>query len=275
MKRHLWQVHSEGNGNYFECKEDGCNLRFKSNSNLKSHLWSVHSKGDGKYFYCTEIGCEYRCKRNDDLKKHICFVHNKGNKLCDYCAKKFYKTYSFEDKNASTVHICKTCHNTATGKKIRVEHQLVHYLEKTELKDFIISKDKIIKHNNCETKRRPDVIISVDVDFQIIIECDEDGHNDHNETCETGRMNEIMDEFDDSRVVFIRWNPNNFYIGEVRQKINFQDKLDLLLKLIRKLCLQRTTMDDNTIIYYMFYNDFSHLFSKSLPNKKIFSEDDI
>ena len=45
--------------------------------------------------------------------------------------------------------------------------------------------------------------------LHIVVECDENQHQWENYSCETGRMNEILDEIKEGRVVFIRWNPDH------------------------------------------------------------------
>ena len=256
--------------NKFICEE--CKKEYSTNGSLKSHLWGVHNIGNGTLFECTEDVCEFTCKSNGDLKRHLSNVHDIGPNRCDYCNKNRFKLNSYTDRNAGNVSICRNCYKKETGYTNRVEKQMVEYLEKTEIKEYIIQKDKIVKGNICDTKRRPDLLIGSTDDCIIDIECDEDQHRGYNPECEIGRMNEIMDEMSDLALSFIRWNPDYYEFNGKRGNKSRQQRLELLLKLVRKVSRKKS---DTVTVYYMFYSKDNPVITKELNVKMIYDENDI
>jgi hypothetical protein len=88
------------------------------------------------------------------------------------------------------------------------------------------------------------------------IECDENGHNGYELSCETARMNNIMaswlqEEHTLQPVVFIRFNPDKFTVDGVRQKVDITDRFDALAEQIETFDPQPGR---SLTIVYMFYN---------------------
>jgi len=139
---------------------------------------------------------------------------------------------------------------------------LQEYIKKTELKNYIILQNRIIKGNSCNTNCRPDLMLSSSKELTIFVECDEFQHSGY--SFETERMNAIIDEITDHRVVFIRWNPDGYMVKKHRGKVNREQRLEMLVELIRKLCNKRWKEEDNICVYYMFYTNESPIIIKSL-----------
>ena len=270
LKKHLWQVHTIGEGEWFNCSN--CDYKCKTNGDLKVHLWQVHTIGEGKWFNCSE--CDYKCKNNKHLKRHLSNVHDIGNLTCNYCQKNVFHLNDYTDKNTGKVKICRDCYNKATGYSTKKEKQMVEYIKKTELKHYIILQDKIIKGDYCGTKCRPDLMLSSSKELTIFVECDEFQHSGYPPDCETGRMNEIIDEVKGHRVVFIRWNPDGYMVKKHRGKVNREQRLEMLVELIRKLCNKRWKEKDNIMVYYMFYTDDNPIITESLERKIIYEKED-
>ena len=249
------------NRNKTEHKCYVCDKVSSSNSILKQHLWQVHHKGEGKIFKCPEEGCKYECKSNSNLKRHLSGVHDIGDYECHTCLKMVYKLLpDFRDPNVTNreeiiKNSCRLCFRKITGYESRVEKQMVEYIEQDiRLKPYINLKDKILKGTSCDTKRRPDLMISSTEELVIIIECDEKQHRGYDPSCEMGRMDEILDELKGSRAIFIRWNPDYCKNNGVRLCKTRDDRLNELKDLIFNLTNKKNWNDDYTMVYYMYHN---------------------
>ena len=249
------------NGEIFKCIEDNCNYESKSNGHLKRHLWQVHNIGDGKIFKCTEQDCDYECKSNGHLKRHLSNVHDIGDYECSICAKMVFKLLpdyinpKVTNRKDIIVNSCRNCYKKITGFTSRIEKDMVEYIEQNEtIKKYIILKDQIIKGSDCNTKRRPDLMIGSTKELILIVECDEHQHSWYNSSCEIGRMDEILDELKDTRTIFIRWNPDNYKITGNYNKKKKNERLVELENLILKLINTKNWENDYTMVFYMYYN---------------------
>jgi hypothetical protein len=261
LKIHLWQVHSIGEGKIFKCNERDCDYECKSNGNLKTHLWQVHSIGEGKIFKCTEKNCDYECKLNGSLKTHLSGVHDIGDYECQICFKMVFKLLpDFDNPNVNNrkeiiKNACRNCFKEITGYTSRAEKQMIEYIQQDKyISPYIYSKDKILKGASCNTKRRPDLVISSTEELVIVIECDEKQHQSYNASCEMGRMDEILDELKGCRTIFIRWNPDYCKYNGIRLSKTRDNRLIELKELILNLIKNNWT-DDYTMVYYMYYNE--------------------
>ena len=262
FKRHLWQVHNIGDGKIFKCTQDNCDYECKSNSHFKRHLWQVHNIGDGKIFKCTQDNCDYESKSNSHFKRHLSTVHDIGDYECSICAKMVFKLLpdyinpKVTTKNDIIKNSCRNCYKKITGYNSRIEKDMVESLEQNEtIKEYIMLKDKIIKGSDCNTKRRPDLMIGSTQELIIILECDEHQHSGYNSLCEMGRMDEIFDELKDTRTIFIRWNPDNYKITGNYNKKKKDERLNELKNLILKLINKKNWENDYTMVFYMYYNN--------------------
>nr|QBK91931.1 MAG: uncharacterized protein LCPAC304_02730 [Pithovirus LCPAC304] len=113
--------------------------------------------------------------------------------------------------------------------------------------------DTIVAHDSCDTKRRPDLLLSSG-SLHMIVECDENQHrhSNYNPTCEWGRMDEILDEFKEGKVVFVRWNPDRYTVPKGTKRKSRKERLKLLINTL--IYLAQTPIDDPITIYYMFYD---------------------
>ena len=259
LKTHLWLVHNIGEGEIFKCSE--CDYECKSKRNLKIHLWCVHNMGEGKIFKCSECECDYECKTNSHMKRHLSNVHDIGNLECPICLKMVFNLLPeyINPKITTRTEIiktsCRNCYKKITGYSSRIEKQMVEYLKKNNnIQPYIMSKDKIIKGSDCNTKRRPDLIIGSNNELIIIVDCDEKQHIGYNPSCEMGRMDEILDELKNTRTIIIRWNPDICKNNGKKLKKNREERLIELENLIIQLINKKDWDNQYTMIYYMYYN---------------------
>jgi len=214
---------------------------------LTRHLWQVHDIGNGKIFTCDH--CDGKFKRNGDLKRHLENVHDIGNKVCQYCTGNCFRLRLYKDKNTGQVKICSKCYKKATGYTCRAEEDMVKFLRNHEIfSKYIVSTDKIVANDSCNTKRCPDTLMSSG-DQHIIVECDEKQHIHYNPSCESGRIDEILDEFKSGKVVFIRWNPDHYKTKKGIKKLNRKERLKKLEETI--INITKNPPEDHIKVIYM------------------------
>ena len=259
----------------FNC--DKCDFNTEYKSTLKRHKASVHNI-DVRWFYCDQPNCDHKCKHNSDLKRHLQNLHDMGDKECEICFGNCFSLTRIESRDIDEKGfniivkkgVCRNCYRKMTGYKTRIEKKMVEYLrEDKQIGPYIIDTDKIVRNDSCNTRRRPDLLIGSTDKLKIIVECDEHGHSGYNRMCELGRMDEIIDEFKEGRIVFIRWNPHYCKRNGKRLKVNIKERLKELSKLIVKLVKEEVKQIDNRLIevYYMYYSDESELITNR--HKKI------
>ena len=113
------------------------------------------------------------------------------NKYDGYCLRCFI--YLFPDKPVSRNYKTK-------------EYSVVEFI-KTKFHHFDFVADKIVS-GGC-SRRRPDLLL--DLLYQIIIiEVDENQHQDYDCTCENKRVMELSQDLGHRPIVFIRFNPDDY-----------------------------------------------------------------
>lgn len=238
---HMWKVHDIGDKKTYPC--DICDFVGKYKNERKTHLWRKHNIGKGTIYKCDQ--CTYTTKLKSSYTRHL-ETHDVGDKVCELLGCKCFKLRAYKDKNAGNVKGCRKCYRKATGRSCRAEDQMVRYLEKRY--PYIVLKDRIIAHDSCSTKRRPDVLISSG-DLHIIVECDEKQHRYYNPSCEWGRMDEIIDELKTGKIVFIRWNPDYY---KAKKRDNRKKRLDSLGEVIDSLGKKESP---HISVMYMYYDE--------------------
>ena len=126
--------------------------------------------------------------------------------------------------------------------------------ENKDIAPYIILTDKIISHDACDTRRRPDVLISSG-GLHIVAECDEKQHWRYSAICESGRMDEIIDELKEGKVVFIRWNPDSYTIGKKQKRLTRKERLTRLNEVILDIASGKKILDNPITVLYMFYDE--------------------
>jgi len=221
-----------------DCKLDNMiDIKNKKCIICKSKIPNFNYKNESKPLYCND------CKLTNmiDIKSKKCQLCNLvcSRKKYDYlCSECYY--YTNPDAILTRNHKSK-------------ENQIIGDLNK-ELNNIII-QDKIIS-NGC-SKRRPDGLIKLN-DYNIIIEIDENQHNDY--SCENKRLMEIFKDLGNSPLTIIRFNPDFYKENNKTIKSPFGiTKIDGKLKLINKNEYKRRF---NTLLETINYN------IKNIPNKE-------
>jgi hypothetical protein len=186
-------------------------------------------KNEKRGIYCSQH------KKEDmvDIKHKICINENcnnqasfilKDNKIPIYCAQhkkegmldikhKLCKTINCEIyRNKKYEGYCLFCFiNTfpdkPVSKKYKTKEKAVGDYIKEQFKDLTLVFDK--KTQDSCSKRRPDILL--DLGYQVIIvEIDENQHEDYQEICENKRTMEISQDLGHRPVIFIRFNPDAY-----------------------------------------------------------------
>ena len=132
-----------------------------------------------------------------------------GSRLCnsEWCESKKVKEHIFKG-------YCMRCFiNLFPGEKISYNYKskqndVTHFIvNNKELPECKWVSDKIIQ-GGC-SKRRPDLFADL-ITHSVIIEIDENKHNDYDQICENKRTMEIFNDLGNRPVVFIRFNPDNY-----------------------------------------------------------------
>ena len=275
LKQHLWEVHDIGEGEIFQCNEKDCSYSTKDKGNLKRHLWGVHDIGEGEIFECNEKDCSYSTKNKGHLKDHLSSFHDIGEKQCEYCYNNVNSLTSFTNPKTKIKNdICRKCYKNCAGYSSRIEKETVEFLKNNErISPYIVLEDKILKGNKCNTKRRPDLLLSSSSEHYIVVEIDENQHRGYDKRCEEGRMNEILDEIPDGYVSIIRWNPHK-YKTEGKQK-NKKERMEILTKLIIKISELELKNDKDLIrSYYCFYDKDNEIICNNWNSQFIYNLED-
>ena len=138
------------------------------------------------------------------------------------------------------------------------ENMVLKYLDaeiSNELTDesfFDFEDDKTVQ-NECKIMSRPDRIYDCKTHF-VIVEVDEQQHKGKRSSCARGeagelaRMNNIQVAAGMS-CIFLRFNPDNFRVAGVLQKVNMCERLTLLVKWL-KMCFKMVPEADLQPVKY-------------------------
>jgi len=155
-------------------------------------------------------------------KEKLTCEHNKILQLCRICDGSDLCVSGFCDtmKNPKYENYCLRCFihlfpDKPNTRNYKTKEKNVSDFVISSFKDFSWITDKKVQ-DGC-SKRRPDLLL--DLGFQIIIiEIDENQHNNYDCSCENKRIMEISKDVGHRPIVFIRFNPDD-YINENNENI--------------------------------------------------------
>ena len=132
---------------------------------------------------------------------------------------------------------------------------LLKYLDSEISKDesiFGFQDDKIIK-NECDILNRPDRIYDCNTHF-VIVEIDENQHKGKRSSCSRGEAGELERMYKiqvatGMNCIFLRFNPDNFKVDGILQKVNMCERLTLLVKWL-KICFKIVPPSDLQPVKY-------------------------
>ena len=185
--------------------------------------------------------CVQKCKGNNCPYPNEMQLLNK-KELCQYCDEndRFQELKKHEKK-----------------KEMLVLNYLNEHINSNKI--IKIVDDKII--DSFCNKKRPDRIYDCGTHYAIV-EIDENQHSTYDNTnsnCELRRMHEIQNSAG-LHCIFLRFNPDNFRIKGILQKVNMNQRLKMLVKWINH-CIEEMKPDKDLMpvkykhLYYDEYDD--------------------
>ena len=263
-----------------KCIHEGCNIRPCFNlPGEKIGLYCAKHKEDDMINVvsktCINEGCNKIPHFNLPGEKTAlyCFTHKDDNMINIKSKKCIHEGCNkIPNNNLKYNGYCHDCFienfpDEPITRNYKVKENLVINYVKKEFREYNLVFDKIIQGGN--SRRRPDILITKST-HSIIIENDENGHNQKSHEDENNRNMEIHNDLKNNKTVFIRFNPDS-YIDENGKKVKSCFKIDKdtgLCRLVNEVewnnrleTLKKTieeyitTIPEKEItIIYLFYN---------------------
>jgi len=145
--------------------------------------------------------------------------------------------------------LCEYCDTHEKTPILRKEQKIGALLNSHKFN--IISADKVIDAN-C-SRRRPDFVIEYPK-FTVVVECDENQHSQYSAECERVRMIQIQQDLGAEQVLFVRFNPDNYHVGNKLVK-TYVGREKALVDLLNGL-KNRDTLDTYLSVCYLFYDEY-------------------
>lgn len=169
---------------------------------------------------CKECGgsaiCEHNRKRADCKEcggSNICKHHKlkKSCKECDgyaLCKSSWCHTTGITKYNGYCLNCCiHLCPEIEVSRNYKTKENDVVSRIKQHFPNFDWIADKRIQ-DGC-SKRRPDLLLDLGTQI-IIVEVDENKHNDYDCSCEHKRLMELSQDVGHRPIIFIRFNPDDY-----------------------------------------------------------------
>ena len=117
-----------------------------------------------------------------------------------------------------------------------------------------VSTDRMVDGGECG-KERPDRVFDYG-DKIVIVECDEDQHDDRPCLCEQARMVNLGQSFGGMPVYFLRWNPDDYKGGDAP----LQQRYEVLASVLSDIKTGRMPVPKAlTSALYLYYNGWKGL----------------
>lgn len=149
----------------------------------------------------------------------------------------------------STKKLCSYCMPESTKRQKTKEMEVVTFLQEHKI-DFVHNKSSGFVCGNY----RPDIKIDAGTHL-VIVEIDEDQHSQYDQGCEIARMYNIY-QSEGLPCVFIRYNPDAFYLDGGAFIVYTKRRLQVLLEQIRYH--MTTVPTENLTVFRMFYSQYNY-----------------
>lgn len=224
--------------------------------------------------------CDYKTISNYCLKIHIEEVHDLGEHQCGYCAYNRNKVFEYTcPKWAITSQICRSCHDTASGKTVRKEVEWSNYIDKHFGSEYLLASDRSLKSQGGCQALRPDKLYNCP-NLTLVLECDEHQHTYKNGsyTCEERRLSDIYDEpgIAGKFMAVIRYNPDTYQPPEGQKRLVKAERLKLMVDTIRLVTQNyEQVMRSPVHVFYLCFNSDNPKLCKTYPITMVHSKDDL
>jgi len=222
---------------------------------------------------CSHINCIKRPCFNYDTETNgkYCFVHKLEGMIDIANIKKICKTYLCGTRSSKKYDdYCLRCYiytfpDKPISKNYKTkEFEVIQYI-KEKFSEYNWISDKIIS-GGC-SRRRPDLLLELEEQI-IIIEIDENQHSNYDCSCENKRIMELSQDVGHKSIIFIRFNPDEYYIQKKKIKscwgldskgfsiiikdIEWKERLDILSSNINYWITNNT--DKTVEVIQLFYD---------------------
>jgi hypothetical protein len=250
------------------CEADGCDTRANFGYCAQPATHCARHKTDKMFLRPTRTCSEDDCK---DISTHgekeptHCEAHSSSSQFCLLAKKCQGKQcpYPCELQILNRNGLCEYCEPELRFQQLKQREKVfeklaLKYLDENVAKNLFHSfEDDKIVDSSCN-KRRPDRIYDCGT-HKVVLEIDERQHATYdsgNAGCEKSRMFAIQEAVG-MHCIFLRFNPNNFRVKNVLQKVNMRERLELVAKWL-KVCLKMTPKDDlcPPLVKYLFYDEW-------------------
>lgn len=246
-----------------KCAEDGCAKSpsfnyIGENRAMYCNDHKLEDMIDVKHDKCENSGCKIRPLYNviNEKKGRFCVLH-KSDKMIDVISRKCISEWctTITHNNKCDGH-CLFCYINLFPDKPVVrnyktkEIYIVNHITNI-FPDFTWITDKTVQ-DGC-SRRRPDLLLDMGNQV-VVVEIDENQHNNYDCSCENKRLMEISQDIGHRPLVFIRFNPdgyvnnNNVYIKSC-WKSN-QSGIFIINKESNKDWINRLKILENQIYYW-------------------------
>jgi hypothetical protein len=231
-----------------KCHYENCDYSSVESANLKEHIMYIHTREKPQKCYYDD--CKYSCVSKNILNRHIKFHH------------------TFEKSHSCSFEGCEYQSVTLYSLKLHFSRIHTEKGQQNQKKSETATFKELEKHFNIKREHRVDVscirstfykIDGISIENGIIIchENDEHQHQDRLISCECKRMSDIKSVFiedgNDMPVVFIRYNPDVFYIDKKKQHVNKSCRIKEYVTLVNIIINNKNKLFPFNI-YYLFYN---------------------
>jgi|688.fasta_scaffold62031_3 hypothetical protein len=205
-----------------KCKYEDCvknpNFNyFGEKSGIYCGTHKLNNMIDVKNSKCQYNNCNKKPSFNYEGQKELLYcLSHKLDGMINITIKKCKTPLCDTKANPNYEDYCLRCFtymhpHKRTRKNYKTKEQTVSEYIKENFKDLTIITDKI-NPNGC-SKKRPDILI--DLGYQIIIvEIDEKQHKTYDCSCNNKRIMEISQDNEHRPIIFIRFNPDSYKVGE-------------------------------------------------------------
>lgn len=140
--------------------------------------------------------------------------------------------------------------------RLAKQNALMEYLNKHGLRGN--STDIVIEKGECG-KERPDRVFEFD-DKIVILECDEHQHKERQCVCEQTRMVNIGQSYGGMPVYFVRWNPDMYAPGDIRNPEQVSSRHKTVCKFIKDIENGDIPLPNALVsAIYMYYDGWTGL----------------